>query len=151
MWVKEQPSELYFNNIMADVTNTPRLKHILLIDDDEVTNFIHESTLNEIGASEKISIAENGKQALDILKQADILPELILLDINMPIMNGIDFLENFESNVPASYRPKIIIMLTTQLTNEDMERLKSLEHLIAGNMEKPVNNNSVLSLLKKYF
>ena len=128
-----------------------KLKHILLIDDDEVTNFIHENTLHEIDAAEHISTAENGSAALKQLKQAASLPELILLDINMPVMNGIDFLENFEAVAKKDYRPIIIIMLTTQLTNEDLDRLKILQHLVAGYLEKPVNNKSFQSLFKKYF
>ncbi|MGZ5304644.1 MAG: response regulator [Bacteroidia bacterium] len=129
----------------------PILKHILLVDDDDVTNFIHEETLREINAAEKISMAENGKAAFDVLLKDPILPELILLDINMPEMNGIDFLERFKETVPADYRPKIIIMLTTMLTNEDKERIQKLNGLIAGYMDKPVNNKTFLSLLKKYF
>src|SRR5690349_2168023 len=127
------------------------LKHILLVDDDEVTNFIHEETLREIGAAEKISMAENGKAAFDILLNDAEKPELILLDINMPEMNGIEFLESFEAKVPTDYRPKIIIMLTTRLTNDDKERIQKLSALIAGYMDKPVNNQTFLSLLKKYF
>lgn len=151
MWTKEQHSVSYFNDSVAEIMHKPFLKHILLVDDDDVTNFIHEDSLNEIGAAEAISMAENGKRAYEVLNESENLPELILLDINMPEMNGIQFLDNFEKTVPQHYRPKIVIMLTTQLTNEDVQHLQTLKHLIAGYMDKPVNNKTFLSLLKKYF
>ncbi len=151
MLTKEQPSVLFFDNTYNELMDKPIVKHILLVDDDDVTNFIHEQKLTEMGIAAKISMAANGSEALDIINASAQKPEVIMLDINMPVMNGIDFLEKFEKEAQAGYNPRIFIMLTTQLTNDDKTRIQNLNHLITGFMDKPVNNTTFLTLLKKYF
>ena len=65
---------------------------VLLVDDDEVTNFVHESLIEEMNITEKVLVAKNGREAIDLIQQEAIKNmknlNLILLDINMPVMNG---------------------------------------------------------------
>ncbi|MGJ8738121.1 response regulator, partial [Zobellia laminariae] len=64
---------------------------ILIIEDDEVTNFISKTKLNSLGF-QNISVVTNGQLGINYLKEND-CPDLILLDINMPILDGWEFLE----------------------------------------------------------
>ena len=76
------------------------LKLILLVDDDEATNFLHKIMINDAGCAQGIHVAKNGKEAIEYLTNAIEgkypQPDLIFLDINMPVMNGWEFLDEFE-------------------------------------------------------
>jgi CheY-like chemotaxis protein len=100
-----------------------------------------------------IQIAVNGQDGLDIIKERiknnKSCPALIFLDINMPVMDGFEFLERFRRlNFPDKEKA-IIVMLTTSTHIEDMDRLRSF-----GNSElidKPLNQEKLLAAIKKYF
>ncbi len=68
------------------------MNKIFLIDDDEDDQFMFKEVVKSIDPSKHCEIAVNGKNALEILKLSDYLPDIIFLDLNMPIMNGYDFL-----------------------------------------------------------
>ena len=74
-------------------------KNILLVDDDKIFNFLSEKTITSLGLANEINFAANGKQALDILdlcKKGQLqMPDIIFLDLDMPVMNGYEFLEEF--------------------------------------------------------
>lgn len=72
-----------------------KLERIMLIDDDADTNYYNEIILNNIGAAEDVIVFQNGNEALEYLKKGNKV-DLILLDINMPILNGWQFLERYE-------------------------------------------------------
>jgi CheY-like chemotaxis protein len=78
------------------------LKCILLVDDDEINNIICYSHINRLGIAEKIQTARNGLNALNFLRRYHIqyrsLPELIILDIEMPVMDGMEFLKAFNNS-----------------------------------------------------
>jgi len=86
-----------------------KLNSFLLIDDSKSANVFNDKMIRKINCVEKIYIAENGKEALDIL-EAGILPEIIFLDINMPVMNGWEFLAEYqkfdESDKKKSFQKK---------------------------------------------
>ena len=68
-----------------------KLSCILLVDDDDTTNFVNQMLLEDLGVVQQVLVAENGWQALQLIKQQwgkDNCPQPILLDINMPEMNG---------------------------------------------------------------
>ncbi|WP_405409958.1 response regulator [Maribacter sp. Asnod1-A12] len=110
------------------------MKKILIIEDDEITNFITLLNLEKYGYK-NIDIALDGQQGLNYLKTND-CPNLILLDINMPVLDGWDFLEakanlNLCPNIP-------IIIITSSARDEDRSQAKSFNNII-GYMEKPIN------------
>ena len=102
------------------------LNCILLVDDDEPTNILHQLVWEEIGLVEHIQTASSGREALDYLIACRdrighhfILPDLILLDVNMPAMNGFEFLEAFR-RLPGFHEEDIkVVLLTTSLLLED--------------------------------
>ena|SRR5882724_7404427 len=83
--------------------------NVLLVEDDRICNFVSEKMLEMIGFDLDIRTALNGKEALAVLK--DYSPDIILLDLDMPIMNGFDFLEAFKNlDLPNKENVKIVIV-----------------------------------------
>ena len=68
----------------------------MLIDDDDDDNFFHQMVLNEVDVANKVQVAESAFEALDYLREGKQIPELIFLDINMPKMNGWEFLNEYK-------------------------------------------------------
>ncbi|RZK22232.1 MAG: response regulator [Hymenobacter sp.] len=132
----------------------PELTSILLVDDDSTTNFLNQSLIKRMGIVEHLRTAENGAEALQALHQTCVphgenCPNLILLDMKMPIMNGIEFLEAY-AQLPAEHRHSIVIvMLTTSLLTQDLERVRQLP--IAGILSKPLTKEKLQALKEEFF
>jgi CheY-like chemotaxis protein len=148
-----------------------QLNCILLIDDDEPTNFLNKMTLEQMGCTRHIRVAQSGQEALEYLRTSDPddpdsphssqpgeasktdsrpRPDLIFLDINMPAMDGWEFLEQYKK-LPAGKKADIVlIMLTTSLNPDDEIRTRSIPE-IAGFENKPLKRSQLEILLKKYF
>ena len=131
------------------------LTSILLVDDDSTTNFLNKLLLTRMGIAHQILVAENGEQALRTLDQTcrvsgdTICPRLILLDMNMPVLNGLAFLEAY-AQMPLDQRQAIVIvMLTTSLHPVDLARARELP--IAGFLNKPLTQEKVQALLQEHF
>jgi len=129
-----------------------KFKSILLVDDDRGTNFLHEHYLKEWEVTEKIYVAMNGKEAIDFLKDtpsfgADKL-SLILLDINMPVMDGFEFLEAYEQ-LPVELQASIIVvMLTSSLHKKDMKRAQANKSL-KGFIHKPLSKEEMKKIISQ--
>lgn len=117
---------------------------ILLVEDDLVDSMTVKRAVKEVGIGNPIHVAENGEDALEYLHQAEKLPCLILLDINMPRMNGLELLENIKHD-PKYRRIPVIILTTSQ---EDQDKYKSFDLHAAGYMVKPVDYEQFIQLMK---
>ncbi len=135
-----------------------KLKGVLLIDDDEPTNFLHKHVLKRTECAEEIFVVNDGKEALEFLTctgkydYLESFPEidLILLDINMPRMSGWDFLEEYRK-LPETHKGKIIIiMLTTSLNNQEREKAAKMKE-ISGFKNKSLTPNMIQEILDDYF
>lgn len=133
-----------------------KLNCILLVDDDEPTNFLNQMVIEELDITEHIRVAQNGQQALSYLKKTGIgdeqfpLPDLILLDINMPAMNGWEFLQHY-SNLPAHQKANVVIvMLTTSLNPDDRAKAQEISD-VTGFETKPLTVDKLQALLERYF
>lgn len=115
-----------------------KLNSVLLVDDDPTNNFLNERLLKRLAIADRILIAENGQEALTVLQQANATssPALILLDLQMPIMNGLEFLEAYQQLPPAQQRATAVVVLTTSMDSRDLVRLDALP--IAGRINKPL-------------
>ena len=96
----------------------------MLVDDDDVTNFVNESLVEDEGVAKELLVAKNGQEALNLIQEkkfdtAD-CPKLILLDINMPVMNGFEFLKAYQQWQEGPSQSIIIVMLTSSLNPEDV-------------------------------
>jgi CheY-like chemotaxis protein len=108
--------------------------HILLIEDDRIEVMKFNRVLDKLGTKHKIFEANNGQEALAIIKNKSILPNIIILDLNMPILNGLDFLTILKKDKSLKYIPAII--LSTSCNHKDM--LECYKLGIAGYMLKPL-------------
>lgn len=126
---------------------------ILLVDDDPITNFLNQRLLDEMALTEKLLVALNGKEAIDLIQENSAsamgCPALILLDVNMPVMNGFDFLSTYEQLSGICPQPSVIIMLTTSLHPRDVQRVETLN--IAGFLNKPLTKEKVTDILQEHF
>jgi CheY-like chemotaxis protein len=132
-----------------------KLNCILVIDDDEPTTFFTQMMLEESGCTNHIQIAHGGQEALTYLIKSEAgnntdcpVPDLIFLDINMPAMDGWEFLEEYKK-LHTSHKVNVI-MLTTSLFPED--KLKAAEiPEISGFEHKPITPEKIVSLVKNIF
>ena len=106
---------------------------ILLIEDDEIERMKFSRVCSTLG-NHTIVEAQNGEKALEILNQIE-LPSLILLDLNMPKINGIEFLKILKSNKRLQYIP--IVVMSTSNNHDDIQ--KCYEIGISGYMLKPLH------------
>ncbi|MET0637882.1 MAG: response regulator [Chitinophagaceae bacterium] len=135
-----------------------KLNCVLLIDDDEPTNFLSQMIIEEADCAGHIQIATSGVQALRYLNnrrgfsEVDTYPspDLIFLDINMPAMNGWEFLKEYNRMEKEQQGNIVIIMLTTSLNPDDESKAKITPH-IDGFESKPLTEAKLEAILKKYF
>ena len=121
---------------------------ILLVDDDETTNFVNQLLLEHMEVTDQVLVAYNGRQALTLIQQ-QCCPTLSLLDINMPVMNGFEFLEAYEGLELPHKQSVVVVMLTTSLNPKDMERLEQMS--IQGFCSKPLTEELVRAMVTRYF
>ncbi|MDH5604173.1 MAG: response regulator [Cyclobacteriaceae bacterium] len=120
-------------------------KPILLVEDDLVDSMTVKRALKELNVSNTVIHARNGEEAIHYLHgEANEKPCLILLDINMPKMNGIEFLKERKSNSDINIIPTIV--LTT--SNDDKDKFNSFSLNIAGYMVKPVDYRKFVEVMK---
>lgn len=128
-----------------------KLGCILLIDDDEATNNLSKMIFSRLDLCDKIEVAENGKEGIDYISNCteDDLPDLILLDINMPLMNGFEFLEEYQKLPEDRKNSVTLLMLTTSQNPDDMARANSFKEL-AGFINKPMTKGRVEEIWSNY-
>ncbi len=120
-------------------TITERLNLVMLIDDNETDNFISKRIIELNGFAENVEVKHSGRSALDYLEEHKndlaLLPELIFLDINMPIVDGFVFLYEFE-NFPETVQKKCKVVILSSSDNKK-------------DIDKIINNNHVIKFLTK--
>jgi CheY-like chemotaxis protein len=127
-----------------------RMKKVLLIDDDGINNFINERLFKKMDIVNHIEIRRNGKEAVDYLFELkdnnEECPELIVIDINMPEMNGYEFLEEFRNIELLNKSNARVVMLSTSTSQRDIEKLKGLN---IGLVRKPLSEEKIQELISE--
>jgi CheY-like chemotaxis protein len=124
---------------------------ILLIDDDEINNFISVKLIKKTLLNTEIKTCLNGKFAIDQLavindRDPEELPDYILLDINMPIMNGWEFLDEYERlKIDPKGKSKIFI-ISSSVFNNDINKAKSYP-LVKDFISKPLSVEKIREML----
>lgn len=137
--------------------NSP-LDLVLLVDDDETTNYLNKRLLNEMQIAREIRILKNGKEAIEYLSNANASPldpefkrpDLIFLDIKMPVMDGFTFLEEYEKRGLDAEDHMIILMLTSSASFYDLERLKSFKK-VKRHFSKALTKHDVREIMNEFF
>jgi CheY-like chemotaxis protein len=133
-----------------------KLNCVLLIDDDEPTNFLNQVIIESSGYVKQIKSVQSGEDALayltDLHEAKGTLPspELIFLDINMPAMNGWEFLEKYRALKTVSRGKVMIVMLTTSLFPEDAILANEIPEISAFE-NKPLTEEKLNAIIEKFF
>jgi len=131
-----------------------RLHCILLVDDDPDDNYIHQLVIADWGNCDIIRVAENGSEALAYLSNTSspdyVRPEVILLDINMPGMNGFEFLEEYHKLADNLKSNVVVMMLTTSLNPSDESRAEQFNE-VTGYRNKPLTKAMLDDVLIGHF
>ncbi|PTQ76946.1 response regulator receiver domain-containing protein [Nitrosospira multiformis] len=123
------------------VTNKP----ILLVEDDQVDMMRVTRALKEIDVVNQVVHRENGEEALNYLRnEKSEKPCIILLDLNMPIMNGIEFLQTVKKDERLRRIP--VVVLTT--SDDQQDKLNSFNFGVAGYMGKPVDYQQFVEVMR---
>jgi CheY-like chemotaxis protein len=140
-----------------------KLKNVLLVDDDEITNYINSDLIRALDITENISVATNGQEAIDYIEKAytnsknnveskeNIIPDLILLDINMPVMNGFEFLREYDAKFGGELNTTVITMLTTSFIKDEVAKALSMNQIVQGYIEKPLTDEIVMEIYNSHF
>jgi CheY-like chemotaxis protein len=123
------------------------LDSILFIDDDPITLMLCKMVIKKASFSNEIATSKNGEEALqyfNTLKQIDSngefkkQPQLIFLDLNMPVMGGWEFLESFSTSDYADYNKTKVIILSSTIDPEDLEKSKKYP-MVIDFLSKPIS------------
>ncbi|WP_076606638.1 response regulator [Rufibacter radiotolerans] len=117
-----------------------KIKSILLIEDDEITNFLNQTVIEETGLVDQIIVASNGMEGLAYLQSLsgpEAYPSLILLDINMPVLDGFSFLEEFNKLSVAKEAATRVVVLSTSTNASDINQMQALG--IQRHLAKPLS------------
>ncbi|MEO9893042.1 response regulator [Aurantibacter sp.] len=119
--------------------------NILFIEDDTIETMKLLRTVSKLGSKHNITEAKNGEEAINILKSDADLPDIILLDLNMPKMSGIEFLQILKNDDVMKYLPTIV--LTTSENRADL--LECYKIGIAGYVLKPLKFEDYENKIRK--
>lgn len=124
-----------------------RKKTIWVIDDDIIYQIIVNKIIEKSEMFSSISSFKNGKEALDAVTNSfndnEILPDIILLDINMPIMDGWEFMEGMTLLKPSITKQIIVYVVSSSIAAEDKNKAKTYPDIL-GYLSKPVNINDLI-------
>ncbi|GHN00811.1 response regulator [Cytophagales bacterium WSM2-2] len=131
-----------------------KLKCIMLIDDNADDNFYHERVIKKCNAADKVIAMQDASVALEFLKSVKNSsvdhPDLIFLDINMPGMNGWEFLEEYRK-LPKELQSQVIVIMLTTSDNPD-DKAKALDLNIAADFKaKPLSKEMLEEIVNSHF
>lgn len=135
--------------------NKAKTANFIIVDDSELDCFIAEKLIEHFGISKTIKTFMQASDALEYIKDEH-LPysekdsvNVILLDILMPIMSGIDFVEEFEKLSSEIQDKYIIVAFTSSMNKKDMNRMRSFKS-VRYLFDKPLSQEALAPLLKDY-
>ncbi|WP_026462544.1 response regulator [Adhaeribacter aquaticus] len=134
------------------------LKLIMLVDDDDTTNYLNKRLLEGLNAAESIIVVKDGEQALEYLnhacdesKSAEYpCPDLIFMDIKMPVMDGFEFLEAYKDSGLVQKQNITLFMLTSSASFYDLERLKQFPE-VKRHYSKSLTEPDVKAIYEEFF
>ena len=131
-----------------------KLSSVLLVDDDPITNDLNERLLKDLNVAEQYLSARDGAEALTVLEEIStgatpLSPVLVLLDIRMPGMEGMTFLEAYQQLSAAQQEAVVIVLHTASMESRDLNRIDELP--VAGLVSKPLTKEKMDTILKLHY
>ena len=130
-----------------------KFRKILLVDDDETSNFLTQLVIEEMNLANDVIIKFDGASALQFLRENCLVngseiggncPDLILLDINMPVMGGLEVLEELQKIGGETLIHMLVVMLTSSVAPKDVEAATRLG--VKAYLDKPLTEEKVHAL-----
>ncbi len=129
-----------------------KYRTVMLIDDNEIDNLINQKMIEAAAVTENIYTHTGAKSAIEFLKNMEklemadqVLPDVIFLDIDMPLMDGFQFLDEFEKLTNIAKKKCKIVMLTSSINPQDFNRSKKYEN-VRLYLNKPLSHDSIVKL-----
>lgn len=135
------------------MTKEYKYNNVVLIDDNEVDNLINQKLMKTTKFARLIYTYTSGKSALEFFKNIDknpdfpseLIPDLVLLDINMPLMNGFLFIESFNKLSKRVTENTKIIILTSSANPQDIQKASEMD-VVVEYLPKPLNKEKLLQV-----
>jgi CheY-like chemotaxis protein len=128
------------------------MKKVYLIDDDEIYVFLTKKTILKVREDVDVEVFSDGLQAITHLKgvqdQPELLPDVIFLDLNMPVMDGWGFLKEYQEIAPAFARKNELYIVSSSISPHEIERAKSIPE-VSEFIIKPLVKEKFLEILDK--
>jgi CheY-like chemotaxis protein len=129
-----------------------KYRTVMLIDDNEIDNLINQKMIEAAAVTENIYTHTGAKSAIEFLKNMEkmdvadkVLPDIIFLDIDMPLMDGFQFLDEFEKLSQVAKKKCKIVMLTSSINPQDFNRSKKYTN-VKLYLNKPLSHQSIINL-----
>ncbi len=129
-----------------------KYRTVMLIDDNEIDNLINQKMIEAAAIAENIYTHTGAKSAIEFLRNMEkldvadqVLPDVIFLDIDMPLMDGFQFLDEFEKLGNMARKKCKIVMLTSSINPQDFNRSKKYEN-VKLYLNKPLSHDSITKL-----
>ncbi|HCM77874.1 MAG TPA: hypothetical protein DIS90_15930 [Cytophagales bacterium] len=126
-----------------------KYRTVMLIDDNEIDNLINQKMIEAAAIAENIYTHTGAKSAIEFLRNMEklevakeVLPDIIFLDIDMPLMDGFQFLDEFEKLSTATKKMSKIVMLTSSINPQDFDRSKKYNN-VKLYLNKPLSHESI--------
>lgn len=131
-----------------------KVKNACIIDDDDIFRFIMKKHIMNQGLAENILSFENGREAIDYITanrlEIDALPDVIFLDINMPVMDGWDFVLEYNELKKRIVKDATVFMISSSVDDRDISRANNTE-VITEYVTKPLDKERISDLMEKTF
>ncbi|PRX54802.1 response regulator receiver domain-containing protein [Flagellimonas meridianipacifica] len=127
---------------------------MLLVDDDETTNFLNRFFLKQLDDDLPVNIVSNGKEAIEFLEHesnTEEMPCLLILDTNMPIMNGWEFLDTYTQQFNPEFKKNIVVVMLTALDTQETTEMAMAHPSVSDTAQKPLSDLKFKELIKKHF
>lgn len=129
-----------------------KYRTVMLIDDNEIDNLINQKMIEAASIAENIYTHTGAKSAIEFLRNMEkldvadkVLPDVIFLDIDMPLMDGFQFLDEFEKLSSLVKKKSSIVMLTSSINPQDFNRSKKYTN-VKLYLNKPLSHESIMKL-----
>jgi CheY-like chemotaxis protein len=127
------------------------MKKVYLIDDDDIYVFLTKKTILRVRPDLEVEVFSDGLQAINHLKEikdeVGLLPDVIFLDLNMPVMDGWEFLKEYQEIYPSFARANELYIVSSSISPHEMERSKSIE-VVSEFIIKPLVKEKFMEIMQ---